>query len=89
MKLLATQKLTRTCTVQLPDTVCDRLGLAPGDAVEFVEDVQGHVVLRRPRRKLGALEPKLQLHAAPDAPLNSDFLRGFDSTRPVPIDLKP
>lgn len=87
MKPLATRKLTRTRAVELPDAVCERLGLEPGDSVEFVEDAQGHVVLRRPHRKLGALEPKLQLHAAPDAPLNTDFLRGFDSTRQAPIDL--
>ena len=87
MKSIAAEKLTRTRSVQLPDVVCERLGLEPGDTVEFVEHADGHVILRVPRRKLGALEPKLQLQAVPDAPLNSDFLRGFDSTRPTPIDL--
>ncbi len=87
MKTLAAEKLSRTRAVQVPDAVCERLGLEPGDTVEFVEDADGHVILRRPRRKLGALAPKLHLNAAPDAPLNSDFLRGFDSTRPAPIDL--
>ena len=87
MKPLATLKLTRARVVELPDAVCERLGLEPGDTVEFIEDAQGNVILRRLRRKLGALESKLQLHTAPDAPLNTDFLRGFDSTRQAPIDL--
>jgi AbrB family looped-hinge helix DNA binding protein len=42
----AKTKLTSKCQVTIPKAVRDRLGLQPGDEIEFVETLQGYKVVK-------------------------------------------